>query len=409
LVEREADDARATIEAIAEAIREPPASATLAGGSAGTALFYASLAQIQPDRGWAEVAIDHLSHAIDSLSGPNQWSALFPGLVGIAWVVEHLQGRLKGLPLDDLNGDIDAVLDAELSQPWSREHDLMYGLVGIGAYAALRCRRRGPTSAQLLRKVVAQLDARKVAVEGGYAWHTAVAQLSEGYRGENPEGAYDLGVAHGCAAVVALLAQAASLGVEGARGLFEGASAWLLSQRQAISVGSYFADLVTVGQPQAVQPSRIGWCYGDLGISASLLAASMSFGDQASATAALEVARHVAARGIGGGSLVDDAFLCHGASGNGHLFNRLWQSSGDDVFRHASRCWFREVANLRRPGRGVAGFEPRVARVDVGPFGFLQGAAGIGLALCAAVSTSPPAWDEVLMISVDDHFRPAVR
>jgi hypothetical protein len=158
-------------------------------------------------------------------------------------------------------------------------------------------------------------------------------------------------------------------------------------------------------------PSRLAWCYGDLGIALALLVASRGAGDPAWEAEALRIARAAAARDPSQ-SKVRDAGICHGAAGAGHLFNRLYQASGEEQFAEAARYWFLEAFALRRPGTGVAGYscigrnDGRGARWAADP-GFLAGSTGIALALLAAASPVPPEWDRLLLASLPESPSPS--
>ena len=94
-----------------------------------------------------------------------------------------------------------------------------------------------------------------------------------------------------------------------------------------------------------------------------------------------------------------DTGLCHGSAGLAHIFNRLGQATGDVELVRAARRWYDATLDMHQPGKAVAGFPSR----DVDPHGayrwlaspgFLEGAAGVGLALSAAVGGEPH-WDTV--------------
>jgi hypothetical protein len=101
---------------------------------------------------------------------------------------------------------------------------------------------------------------------------------------------------------------------------------------------------------------------------------------------------------------VVDAGLCHGAAGLAHVFNRLFQASGEERLAAAARQWFRHVLEMPAHPDGIAGFAAWT-HTDASGWhwhpdrGFLTGAAGIGLALMAAVGAQEPAWDRVLLLS----------
>jgi lantibiotic modifying enzyme len=122
-------------------------------------------------------------------------------------------------------------------------------------------------------------------------------------------------------------------------------------------------------------------------------------------TEALEIARCAAAGPPEEAGVVDAGF-CHGATGLGHVFNRLYQATGDATLRRAARFWFERSLAMRQPGRGVGGFQALTARDDGTKYwddedrGILTGAAGIGLALLAAATPIEPEWDRMLLVSV---------
>ena len=86
-----------------------------------------------------------------------------------------------------------------------------------------------------------------------------------------------------------------------------------------------------VGPQVSVRPARTAWCYGDPGIAAALLLAGRAMDEPAWEREALDLARTVARRPAGNCG-VNDAGLCHGAAGLGHLLNRFYQATGDPSF-----------------------------------------------------------------------------
>lgn len=97
-----------------------------------------------------------------------------------------------------------------------------------------------------------------------------------------------------------------------------------------------------------------------------------------------------------------DAGLRHGLAGRIHLLNRLFQATGEEPFADAARAGLSRLLEMRRPGEGIGGFQARVSGADGCPVwaddpGLLDGSAGIGLVLLAAVSSVEPAWDRLLL------------
>jgi hypothetical protein len=83
----------------------------------------------------------------------------------------------------------------------------------------------------------------------------------------------------------------------------------------------------------------------------------------------------------------------------------MYQMTGDEVLAQAARFWFERTFDFQTPGEGVAGFRAFDPGVDGQPgwradAGFLEGAAGVGLALIGAISDVEAAWDRVLLVSL---------
>lgn len=408
----EAAQASSAVVAVAEAIGEAPlpaqnAGAGLAGGESGVALLFEYLDRDRPGAGYGEIAQQRLEWAIDAVASVPPNPSLYAGYSGVSWVIEHVQGGpAEGADADeeDPNEEIDAALLNHLRQtPWMYDYDLVGGLVGYGVYALERLPR--PSAAACLELVVERLAEIAQPRPEGLAWHTPLRLLPEPNRPWYPQGFDNLGVAHGAPGVVALLARICASGIaaERARSLLAGTVSWLLAQKLPAGESSVFP--YAVGAEVRVRPARTAWCYGDPGIAATLLAAGRAAGEPAWEREALALARTVARRPLESCG-VNDAGLCHGAAGLGHLLNRLYQATGDPELLAAARAWFGRALGYWQPGRGIGGFlaftppeddfDRLVWNEDAG---FLTGSAGMALALLAATSGVEPAWDRVMLLS----------
>jgi hypothetical protein len=323
------------------------------------------------------------------------------GFAGVGWAASHLWSVEGEVDDDDRLSEVDEeVLSALAREPWDRHFDLLYGLVGLGIYALERLPRKAARS--ILARVVEQL-ARTAEIEGGLtAWRTPPHLLPPDDRPAFPFGLYDLGVAHGIAGVVGLLAQACAAGVavETARPLLEGAVAWLLAQR--IEGRPEFPYWVAPGGERS-EETRSAWCYGDLGISAVLSLASRCAGRPAWQAEALSVACR-SARIAPDDSGVVDAGFCHGAAGVAHVFNRLYQRTGRGELREAATVWFERTLAMRGE-EGIGGYAfPQRERAgaplrSTADASLIAGSTGVGLALAAATTAVEPTWDRFFLLS----------
>jgi hypothetical protein len=403
-----ADRVLAAVEQIAAALAGDPLACDIGGmsdGAAGRALFFGYLAEARISGEHAERAERYLDRAIELMGSQSMGWDLFHGITGVAWVAEHLWGRFCAPGDADANEAVDAALYQYLHlSPWPGPFDLVGGLLGQGVYALERLPRA--SGAACLERIVDVLATEGEHVANGVRWLTKPHLLWPPMRAQHPNGYYDLGVAHGVPSVIAVLAAARASGIATARAraLYDGAVAWMRSQRLGPASPSAFPNWIEPGKSEP-PPARAAWCYGDPGAATTLYAAARLVDDAALAEEALAIARR-AAEGSPAQADVWDAGLCHGSAGLAHLYNRLWQASGEEVFAAAARRWLGAALDMQTPGVGIAGYRSWQSNFTDAPPAWvndatlLTGALGIGLALLATISTVEPAWDRALLCSL---------
>jgi lantibiotic modifying enzyme len=405
----ERERALEAVQAIADRLRAgllPSASRgladdpSLADGAAGLAVLFTYLAKARPGVEDEAVARRWLDRAVHAVSEAAVEASLFSGLTGIAWSAAHLQQHFPGLGMESINDEIDEVLLEHLARsPWPDTYDLISGLVGFGVYAL----ERGPHPRAIacLDRVVDHLAEMAERRSEGSTWETRSEWLPPEVREKRPPRYYDLGLAHGIPGVIALLGRvcAAGVAVARARPLLQEATRWLMVQRAMVGTAGF--PYHSPPDPPAA-PARLAWCYGDPGIAAALLLAARCAAEPSCERAALAVARRAADRPPDEAGVVDAA-LCHGAAGLGHLFNRLFQATGEPWLRQAAQSWFQRTLEMCHPVRdsfGVRKGGPNASLEGTDYPGFLTGDAGIALALLAAATPIEPAWDRVLLVSI---------
>jgi lantibiotic biosynthesis protein len=358
------------------------------------ALLRAYLAQDGTVEDPDDVATAALESAIVQYAEGVASPALYGGGARIGWTVAHLAG---GEDADEVCGAIEEALIAALDR-WDGDYDLIGGLVGFGVYAIERL--ESPRGAELAARVLDALERRASPQPGGLGWHTDPRLLPDWQREIAPDGYLNLGLAHGIPGVIALLARYVARGVEVTRAtaLLDGAVGFLLASSPppaSPEMGRFPGWLPDRGR----RSERIAWCYGDLGIAVAMWSAAASTGNPEWKREALAIAHGAAARDTERSGTVDTG-ICHGASGNAHLFNRLHQATGDATLGAAALRWFDRTIAMRRSDP-IAGFpmgwiekEAIQWRPDAS---MLTGAPGVALALHAAISDVEPAWDRLLL------------
>lgn len=327
--------------------------------------------------------------AMQAAQAPNV--ALFSGLTGLQWTLDALSEVLY-----DAEPDADADLDRLLARVlrvdrWRGDHDLVGGLVGIGVYALANPRARRKND--LCEAIVDQLERAAIRPAPEQAtWITDAALLDSRARELFPRGRIDLGLAHGVPGVAAWLADVVmqpdiepELEQRAGR-LLDHAITWCLSRREADEHAHgypYFA--LPDGSAVATARVRLAWCYGDLGVAWALTKAATARGRPDWLAAAGRAGRRAALRDPTDSGLTDP-WLCHGGAGVAHVFTCLFRATGDAIYADAARTWWQ---------RALDGADERTTRAAPA---LLEGAAGLGLALLAAIRDVPPRWHAFMLL-----------
>ncbi len=280
---------------------------------------------------------------------------------------------------------------ARREPPAFTEFDLLYGLTGLGAYH-LHVDPDGDTIRQVLAYLVRLTEPIRHHGELLPGWWTHLPPTSQP-SADFADGHGNLGMAHGIAGPLALLALATCHGVtvDGQLDAIERIGAWFDAWRQDGDAGAWWPQWITederrssrVHQPE---PSRPSWCYGTPGIARAQQLAAIATGD----THRQQITEHTLARCLADarqvGRIVDTG-LCHGWAG---LLQTARHAAADAATGTITACLPRltdAFVEHVRPGTSEGA-------------GLLDGDAGTGLALHTAARGDLPqsGWDTCLLI-----------
>ena len=388
----EADDAARAHQAVAAIVADlaaiEPEGPDFNTGHASRAVLGVHLARTG-DGEAGDRAVDALEQALDRLDqAPMPW--FLDGLAGVGWTAAHLTDLvdIDEETFADLDRLIGRVLEVD---PWHFEWEYVLGLVGLGVYAL---ERPGPAGDALLARAVRHLASlAERDHDGAVTWRSPTTLLLRPeYKEQNPDGYYNVGLAHGVVGAIILLAEATARQVAGAADLLPGAVRWLEAQDSG-DPAMRFPLMIARGVPSG--GGRDGWCYGDQATAAALIRAGVVMDQRAwidrGISAALDVARREP-------SIPLDPAFCHGTLGRAHMFNRLAQATGNDELAEAARRWYRDTLDRRAPGTGVGGYSFPEGASEAASI--LTGSTGVALGLLAATSSVEPGWDRAFLVAL---------
>ncbi len=174
---------------------------------------------------------------------------------------------------------------------------------------------------------------------------------------------------------------------------------YLLTHTNKDKSSGYFPSIIETGE-EINTPSRLAWCYGDLGAGYILYQAGITFNNQKAIDFALEVLVHSTKRQDLDKAGVMDASICHGAAGVAHIYHKMWHYTQELIFKQACDFWIQKTLDFATHEDGLAGYKQYNPITDtyLNEYGLLEGAAGIGLVLLSYL-TSDFSWDYCLMLN----------
>ncbi|MEY9841747.1 lanthionine synthetase C family protein [Streptacidiphilus sp. EB103A] len=290
--------------------------------------------------------------------------------------------------------------------PHLAEFDVIRGLTGYGAYLLHRD-PYNPTLSSILHYCVRLTEPVSDHGETLPGWWTSSGPTG---RPEDryPGGHGNNGMAHGVGAVLALLALALRHGhtVGGHHRALRTILAWLDHWQEDDSPGVAWPYWITraelrYGRLAPSAPRRPSWCYGTAGLARAQQLAALALGDknrQATAENALVAALLPESAQV---KATTDDGLCHGFAGLAHLAARAAADAHPSTAVQLRAAIPALLSTVCPPDTAPSAVATALAQdPEAGP-GFLNGAAGIALALRTPATGTPPIspWDACLLIA----------
>ncbi|WP_422647470.1 lanthionine synthetase C family protein [Actinoalloteichus caeruleus] len=399
LAERIADvlrDARNLEVEAEDGSREPWQTLSLASGYAGISVLFSD--RVSRDPAERLVAHRYLGMASAGLAGRQDLAhGLHYEVAGLGFALD-LARRAGGGYATSL-ATIDALVIERVRRlrhlvrttplDTMARFDVLDGLTGFARYLLLRGGGTAPEIEELLISLVSMVD--PVEHAGRHVpryWST----VPPNWRPEMEEslrryGHLNLGLAHGIAGPLAVLATAHADGVV-VPGQAEAMSALVTllgTFQRADRYGPYWPDVVSLeefdaGRSDAAR-GRVSWCYGAPGVSRAVQLAGRALGRQDWLLLAQESVASVVRIPLDAWR-IDHWSLCHGWAGALHLLGYFTDGPDGQLVR---QCRDRVVERILRAVDGDRLPTFAVGHDHIGPgrepAGFLGGAAGLALAL----------------------------
>jgi hypothetical protein len=389
---------------------------SLGAGYPGLCLLFGELDRVEPEAGWDLVGHQMLVAVQQAVtqSGIATYD-LWGGLAGIQMGIRALSrggtryggmmASFSSFAAAQLPGVIEAktrrLLDGELQMT---DFDLMGGMTGIGRY--LLAFRDQPTLQGVLNYLIRLSGEKEVDGQDVPLWHiTAANQFLAADREQYPLGDFNLGLSHGIAGPMGLLALAKLQGVEiaGQEAAIRRYAEWLCAWTLEDEAGVYWPGrlplevYLTGWGDRERTPSHDSWCYGAVGIARQLWFAGEALGEagwkELAVQAALATFRRLREKQ---GRFAPN--FCHGLAGLVHGAQVMYAETGIETFAEERDRLVKQVLELYDEALAFGVYELRQGQKWSRP-GLLEGLAGTLIVLTSLQAEEAPEWDAVFLMS----------
>jgi len=374
------------------------------GGSAGIALFhfyYSRFLDDDRDDQYIDKGSEVITETFSKIQKGFSYPTFCDGIAGACWVFELLkEEKFIELQEDIITPELDHFLLEQMKTDIQEgNYDFLHGAMGYGYYFLKRYQNATSKASKLNYKkyLFVLLDFLKetaIHQNNGMWWTSEIIVGEEKFKGCN------LGLSHGVPSILNFLCRLGAYPdfYTVVQRLLRGGAMHILDCKHSnTELTSTFSNWVTDGY-QKEFTSRLAWCYGDLGIGITLLRVGHFLEDKKITQEAIHILKRTTLRKDVKEALVKDAGICHGAFGIMHIYEHVFRTTKDPVFREAANYWGEIGLDMDLYQDGLAGYKVHKGDHLKSEESLLEGIAGIGLAILSYLSDTEAKWDESLLI-----------
>jgi hypothetical protein len=371
----------------------------LMGGLGGIILFYNEYYKHKKDSSDLSKIELTLNQVIEeAFMKPNNYSFSY-GLSGIGWLIEHLvnEKRLKKIDAKVFEQCDDYLMDIFKREITHGNYDYLHGSLGIALYFI----NKNKLNKRALNMVVDCIERIADKSNGICAWNT-YDQKTNSLKINN----YNLGLSHGIPSIISILNCLRKKEIQTSRCevLIEGGCNLILKCKNSViadgvkKTNSLFPYETKKFLPSL--PTRLAWCYGDLGIASTLWQAGITLHNSQLKQEAVNIMLLATTRKNLSENGVIDAGICHGTAGIAHMFNLFYWKTKMIIFKEMANYWISETLKKEKIENDLAIYKSWDGgeQAWINNYGLLEGIAGIGLVLINHINDSEQNWDNCLLL-----------
>jgi len=362
-------------------------------GVSGLALFMFYYSRFTGDSKYAAVGEQALEKAVEMINNGFTNHTFCSGISGLAWTCEHLEqnGFIDRAYISFLN-DLDPYFLYSMEKDFgAKNYDFLHGGLGVSLYFLKKSK---PDN---MKNKVTYLRLKETAImcnNGCFKWESSLSDTGRF--------GFNISLSHGMSSIVVILSKLFKLypHVVEIRDILQRTIEYILQQQLPQVTISFFPSYSLESDENPVY-SRLGWCYGDLGVAQAIQQASETLNNSSYKDQATMILLHNCKRNNLQENHVRDAAICHGTSGIAHAYNRLYERLKKEEFNEAAHFWMEKTLEMAYFRDGLAGFKSWQGKKGEweNVFPLLEGISGIGLSILSYLNPKLMNWDECILLS----------
>lgn len=382
--------------------REESIDLGIFAGTSGIALFYFKYAEYLASQDSFNSGLELIEKNIDSINQGYYMPTYCSGIAGYGWLMNYLN-KQEYIEVDtpSLFDQTDETLyQVMIANMKEYNYDFLHGAIGYAFHFLQQFENcTDEDSREKYEKYILDflfyLKSYAVQSVEGYKWNSYINQ-------ENQELEFNVSLSHGIPSIINFLTRLYPYS------RFRGETEEMLHQavkyvqsfkgKEEKSI-SLFPNRIN-SKGEISWNSRLGWCYGDLGIAVSLWNYAKITANASLKNEVIDIVKEGVKRRTGEETLVFDAGVCHGSFGNAQLFNYFYNETAVPEFLDAAVFWINEGMSRQIDSKEYAGFMRfEYPEKWVGDLTLLGGISGIGLSILSHI-TRDNSWDKCLFLSL---------
>lgn len=371
----------------------------LLNGSGGASLYFMYRYLQTKSTAFMRLAVEILENEIEktNLQPLEQYLSIGSASASSCWLISQLvnanlleeEERLQSQPW--IEHAIESTTEEELN---ANKHDLFYGFIGK---ALLAIEHDRDMAYPFVKRVVSALLKNLKHDEHGAYWTTPNPPYV------NSTYAINMGIPHGMTGILLFLFRCwETYDLKSVlKAPIDSGVAWMRNKLtlENNALRYEYSDKISGS-------GNLGWCYGDLAITFTLLRHYQLMKDQDSLTKAQElIEQSLNRRGKTGISYysefdIYDVRLCHGTASIAYMYKKIYELTDNELLKRESDNWTSiTVDTLERYFKHAVEIESKHYEYFNSSCSFLNGFSGVGLVLLSFVDPKNAQWNKILLLS----------